>query len=119
MAAPRPTRRRETAAVTTVRPPTAAELRDYLGRHRDQLWRDRVDYRNCPLAYCLYEGRDPTAVLSTKHSEFTAHFVDRFDDELARRRQLSGADCLDILDQLANHPEAFVRHAGKWFYWLL
>ena len=42
----------------------------------------------------------PDAWLTTTQTAFSVAFVERFDDELAKRRELSGADCLAILDEI-------------------
>lgn len=81
--------------------PSASELRDYLARHRDQRWVPPDSWGNCPLAYCMHEGPGPDAWLVSTHTAFSVAFVNRFAIELAKRRELSGADCLEILDDLA------------------
>jgi hypothetical protein len=81
--------------------PGESVLRDYLERHRDQRWVPPSTWGNCPLAHCMHEGPGPEAWLSSTQTAFSLAFVNRFDDELAKRGALSGADCLDILDDLA------------------
>jgi hypothetical protein len=80
--------------------PGAAELRDYLARHPGQRWVYPAHWGNCPLAYCLHESPGPDAWLVSTHTAFSQAFVERFDAELAKRRALSGADCLALLDDL-------------------
>jgi hypothetical protein len=46
------------------------------------------------------ESPGPDAWLVSTHTAFSQAFVERFDAELAKRRALSGADCLALLDDL-------------------
>jgi hypothetical protein len=80
--------------------PGAAELRDYLARHRDQRWVHPTSWSNCPLSHCMHEGPGPDAWLVSTHTAFSQAFVERFDAEFAKRWALSAADCMALLDEI-------------------